>query len=190
MESFNQAAFLWLNAPAHPSAGMLYLTVFLAQGLIWAVPAGMVLGWLCGNEKMRRTLLIATASGALGLCISMVIGLAWPHPRPFMLGLGHRLIPHAADASFPSDHLTLWWAVAFSLWFKRRRLGTALALLGIPIAWARIYLGVHFPLDMLGAAVVAGFSAWFTLRQSHWYLEPLYRVALGIHRSLFGRPLP
>ncbi|HDR9283070.1 MULTISPECIES: undecaprenyl-diphosphatase [Burkholderiaceae] len=190
MESFNRAAFLWLNAPAHPGAGMLHLAVLLAQGLIWAIPAGIVLGWLCGGEKMRKTMLVATASGMLSLCISMAIGLAWPHPRPFMLGLGHRLIPHAADASFPSDHLTLWWAIAFSLWMQRGRLGAALTLLGIPVAWARIYLGVHFPLDMLGAAAVAGFSAWFTLRGSRWYLEPAYRLILGIHCSLFGRPLP
>lgn len=31
-----------------------------------------------------------------------------------MIGLGHTLITHAADSSFPSDHLTLLWAVAFS----------------------------------------------------------------------------
>mgnify|MGYP000140747466 FL=1 len=189
MESFNQAAFLWLNAPAHPYAGMLHLAVFLAQGLILAVPAGLVLGWLFGDEKLRKRMLVATASGMLGLCISMVIGLAWPHPRPFMLGLGHQLIAHAADASFPSDHLTLWWAVAFSLWLQRLRLGAAMALLGIPIAWAGIYLGVPFPLDMLGAAVVAGFSAWFTRSRSAWYLEPFYHLAIGIHRSIFGRPM-
>lgn len=62
-----------------------------------------------------------------------------------------------------------------------------MALLGAPIAWARIYLGVHFPLDMLGAAVVAAFSAWLALREARWYLGPIYRVAAFIHRRLFGR---
>lgn len=129
-----------------------------------------------------------SASGLLGLLINQIIGLAWLHPRPFMIGLGHTLIPHVADSSFPSDHLTLWWAVAFSLALQRgpRIAGVTLALLGVPIAWARIYLGVHFPFDMLGAIAVAAICAWLTLREAHWYLLPSYQLSTGIHRRLFS----
>jgi undecaprenyl-diphosphatase len=106
-----------------------------------------------------------------------------------MIGLGHTLIPHVADSSFPSDHLTLWWAVAFSFLLQRghRSIGIGLALLGVPIAWARIYLGVHFPFDMFGAISVALLSAWLTLRAAHWYLGPSYRLATGIHHRLFDK---
>lgn len=189
MESLNQALFLWLNAPEHPSALALTLAVFFAERLIWAAPLVIGVGWLRGCGRTRKAMLIATASGLLSLLINQAIGLAWSHPRPFMIGLGHSLIPHVADSSFPSDHLTLWWAVAFSLSLQRgpRIAGLALALLGVPIAWARIYLGVHFPFDMLGAVAVAALSAWLTLRETRWYLEPSYQLATGIHRWLFGR---
>ncbi|WP_421377146.1 phosphatase PAP2 family protein [Paraburkholderia sp. DD10] len=91
-----------------------------------------------------------------------------------MIDVGHTFIPHVADSSFPSDHLTLWWATVFSVLMQQgpRRAWSALALLGISIAWARIYLGVHFPFDMLGAAVVAALSAWLTLNAAHWYPPP------------------
>ncbi|MGF6916734.1 undecaprenyl-diphosphatase [Paraburkholderia sp. 40] len=189
MEHLNQTLFLWLNAPEHPNALVLTLTTFLAEWLIWIIPALIGIGWLRGNEGTRKTMLIATASGLMGLLINQLIGSAWSHPRPFMIGLGHTLIPHVADSSFPSDHLTLWWSVALSflLQQKLRRAGVALALLGAPIAWARIYLGVHFPLDMLGAIAVAALSAWLTLRAADWYLGPSYQLASGIHRRLFGR---
>lgn len=189
MESLNQTLFLWLNAPEHPSALALTLAIFFAERLIWAVPLLIGIGWLRGSEDTRKTMLVATATGLLGLFLNQVIGLAWSHPRPFMIGLGHTLIPHVADSSFPSDHLTLWWAVAFSLLLQRgpRIAGIGLALLGVPIAWARIYLGVHFPLDMLGAATVAALSSWLTLREARWYLEPSYRLATDIHRRFFGR---
>ena len=103
--------------------------------------------------------------------------------------LGQTFIPHIADSSFPSDHLTLWWAVAFSLLLQQqyRSTGIGLALLGVPIAWGRIYLGVHFPFDMLGAISVALLSAWLTLREAHWYLGPSYRLATAIHHRLFGK---
>ncbi|CAD6562159.1 Undecaprenyl-diphosphatase BcrC [Paraburkholderia kirstenboschensis] len=189
MEHLNQTLFLWLNAPEYPNALVLTLTTFLAEWLIWIIPALIGIGWLRGNEGTRKTMLIATASGLMGLLINQLIGLAWSHPRPFMIGLGHTLIPHVADSSFPSDHLTLWWSVtlSFLLQQKLQRAGVALALLGAPIAWARIYLGVHFPLDMLGAIAVAALSAWLTLRAADWYLEPSYQLAFGIHRRLFGR---
>jgi len=189
MESLNQTLFLWLNASEHPSALALMPAIFLAEWFIWTIPFLIGIGWLCGNEDTRKAMLVATASGLLGLLINQVIGLAWSHPRPFIIGLGHTLVPHVADSSFPSDHLTLWWAVAFSLMLQRgqRIAGIGSALLGIPIAWARIYLGVHFPLDMFGAAAVAAISSWLTLREVRWYLEPSYRLACGIHRRIFGR---
>ena len=106
-----------------------------------------------------------------------------------MIGLGHTLISHAADSSFPSDHLTLLWAVAFSFLMHRspRLAGIALALLGLPVAWARIYLGVHFPLDVVGAALVAVLSAWLAFREVCIYLPATYSLALSVHRILFGK---
>ena len=51
----------------------------------------------------------------VALLVNQLIGLVWQHLRPFMIGLGHSHLAHVADSSFPSDHLTLLWAVAFSL---------------------------------------------------------------------------
>lgn len=189
MEALNHTVFLWINAPEHPNTLALMLAIFFAEWLIWMVPGLIGIGWLRGSVATRKTMLVVAASGLLGLLINQVVGLVWPHPRPFMIGLGHTLIPHVADSSFPSDHLTLWWAVVFGLVMKRgsSKVWVILALLGIPIAWARIYLGVHYPLDMLGAAVVAAISAWLTLLAAPWYLGPAYRLATGVHRTLFGR---
>lgn len=189
MEAVNQTLFLWINAPARPNILGLTLAIFLAEWLIWAVPVAIGTGWLRGNGKTRQMMLVATTSGLVGMLINQLVGLVWSHPRPFMIGLGHTFIPHVADSSFPSDHLTLWWATVFSVLMQQgpRRAWSALALLGISIAWARIYLGVHFPFDMLGAAVVAALSAWLTLNAAHWYLPPVYRLAVGMHRILFSR---
>ena len=189
MEDFNHALFLWLNASEHPSTLLLVTATFFAEFAIWSLPIIIGFGWLRGNEHIRKVLLVATVSGLASLLISQIIGLVWQHPRPFMIGLGRTLISHAADSSFPSDHLTLLWAVAFSFLLHRslRLVGIALALLGLPVAWARIYLGVHFPLDMAGAALVAVLSGWLAFRQMHIYLPTVYRLTLGIHRILFRK---
>lgn len=188
MERLNQALFLLLNAGQNASGIVIDTARFLADGLIWVVPAGLIIGWLRGSSAARQVVIAATVSGLAGLLVNQMIGLVWYQPRPFEIGVGHTLIPHVQDNSFPSDHLTLIWAIAFSLLLHQpsRRAGWALALLGAPVAWARIYLGVHFPLDILGSAVVALSSAWLILVEEHRLVAPLMRLLLPFYRTIFS----
>jgi undecaprenyl-diphosphatase len=185
MEELNKALFLLLNAPAHPHAVLLAVAYGLAEWSVWLIPLTLTIGWLRGGDRIRRLMLEATASGMAGLLINQLIGMFWKHERPFMAGLGHTFLSHAADSSFPSDHLTLIWAVAFSLLLHRRPryAGLSLALLGLPVAWARIYLGVHFPLDMAGAALVALVSALLVFHENQ-AIAWLYLPVLTRYRML------
>ena len=136
MENFNHTLFFWFNAPEHPNTLLLTVATFFAEYVIWVIPALVGIGWLRGNEHTRKILLEATASGLVGLLINQLIGGLWQHPRPFMIGLGHTFIPHVADSSFPSDHLTLLWTITFSLLMhcRWRIAGMKLTLLGLPVA--------------------------------------------------------
>ena len=58
--------------------------------------------------------------------------------------------------------------------------------MGVPVACARIYLGVHFPLDILGAALVALSSAWLILTQEHRLIAPLMCLLLPPYRTIFA----
>ena len=76
-------------------------------------------------------------------------------PRPFEryslpLPLGH--VPH--DPSFPSGHAAMAFASATVLSYFRPRLAAAFFLLAVAIGFARVYVGVHYPLDVLGGAVL------------------------------------
>ncbi len=189
MESINTTLFLMLNAHALPSPPVLGLAIFLAQYLILGVPITLVAAWLRADEPQRRALVGAAVAGAVGLVMNQAIGWVWQHPRPFVMGIGHTYLSHAPDSSFPSDHLTLIWSVAFALVLEQRTrvVGVCTALLGLFVAWARIFLGVHYPMDMVGAAVVATVSAWLVTRQMPWLVVPAYRVARCVHRKFFAR---
>ncbi len=188
MEKFNQALFLLLNAPPMPAPLPLAIAMFFGEYAIWLIPATFVAAWLRGGEDLRKSLLQASTASLVGLSMNQLIGLCWQHPRPFMIGLGHGLLPHVADSSFPSDHLTVIWAIAFSLLAQRRSRGAAitLAALGLPVAWARIYIGVHFPLDMIGALAVAGLAGWLGQRHTALLIKRAYPALLGAYRRLFA----
>ncbi|GGP27135.1 undecaprenyl-diphosphatase [Silvimonas amylolytica] len=188
LEHANRALFLLMNAASQPGPVMMPLAVFAANGLIWLIPAMLVVGWLSGHVAIRRLALEAALAGALGLVMAQIVGLVMPHPRPFVMGLGHTWIEHAPDASMPSDHLTLLWSVACSFLLNpsARRLGAALWLAGLPVAWARIYLGVHFPLDMAGALVVSLLSAAICMQQREHVVALVFNLALRVYRLMFS----
>ncbi|MFC5520558.1 phosphatase PAP2 family protein [Polaromonas jejuensis] len=159
IETLNRAFFLKINAGPGTAAWIIDRAALVADDLIYLIPVLLVGLWLWGREGRRNLALRAALVAMLGIGLNQLIGLAWPHPRPFAIGLGHTWIAHAADSSFPSDHMTVFSSIGISLllggevWFGVLTLAAALC-----VGWARVFLGVHYPLDMLGAIGVALFA--------------------------------
>jgi undecaprenyl-diphosphatase len=65
--------------------------------------------------------------------------------------------PH--DGSFPSGHAATSFAAATILSFAFPRLTPYLFVLAAAVAWSRVYVGVHYPLDVLGGAVLGALVA-------------------------------
>ena len=157
LENWNQSAFLAINAGAHASALVISLAKLLANWSIYLAPILLMVAWVRRSVAVRFALLDATVAALIGLALAQVITAIWYHPRPFEICLGRQLLDHVPEASFPSDHATLLFSLALPLLFcaPARRWGAVLLTLGVVVAWSRIYLGVHFPLDMIGAFAVA-----------------------------------
>ncbi len=158
---WNKALFLALNAPASPDALLATGAELLANDVVFPVMALLVGLWVWGCVSGRAGLLATVGATLVDLGINQGLGWLWFEPRPFMAHLGHTLIAHAADNSFPSDHATFLWTIGFSLIATGTfpRWGLAVALSGFAVAWARIYVGVHFPVDMLASFLVAAVGA-------------------------------
>ena len=191
LETLNQAVFLNLNADLSTAAWKLNIAAVMADYLIFLIPLMLVSLWCWGNESQRALALKACVIAFVALGINQLLGIGWPHPRPFMMGLGNTFIPHASDSSFPSDHATVFAAVGLTLVFANGRsaAGWTILLLGICVAWARVFLGVHFPLDMLGAVAVV-VAVWVGV-------SPIWRrmggqstsILTGVYRAVLARPI-
>ncbi len=156
LESLNRAFFLKINAGPAVPAWIVDGATLIANYLIYMIPILLLGMWLWGDEPRRSLALKACLVSLLAVGFNQIIGLAWQHPRPFMLGLGHTYLTHAPDSSFPSDHVTIFAGIGLSLLFSgAARLAFLFLTAGAAVAWARVFLGVHFPLDMLGAVGIA-----------------------------------
>nr|VUD33900.1 PAP2 family protein [Raoultella sp. NCTC 9187] len=134
----------------------------------------------------HRQALFCTLSIVAALTIGALCGSLWFHPRPFMIPLGHTWIDHPADNSFPSDHGSVMFSAAFALLSLRlRALGLAVLLMALSVAWARIFLGVHFPLDMVGSVLVS--AAGVCVARAVWQVCGLRLVQIceAVDRKVF-----
>ncbi|KQZ79558.1 MULTISPECIES: phosphatase PAP2 family protein [Gammaproteobacteria] len=143
-----------------PSPAMLHLARGLADGPLILTAALLGTMLMFPRWSMRSIALKAVGVAAVALLLNLVIGAVWDRARPFVAGVGQAWVSHAATGSFPSDHLTVQWVVAGILLLNQRSRvwGIGIALLGLLMAWARIYLGVHYPGDMLGALAIGGLA--------------------------------
>lgn len=189
LEGINRGLFLALNAPDGLSGVPLNLAIGAAKYSIVVLAAVVVWSWLRGQSRDRSVLVLVVLAVLPALAINYVVGLVFFHPRPFMVHLGQTYLVHAPEASFPSDHATFMWTIAFGLlfWSPARLSSWLAALLAALTSWARIYLGVHFPFDIAGSMAVALVSVAA--------LVPLYTVAArriaepieAVYFSIIGR---
>jgi undecaprenyl-diphosphatase len=190
LEAFNQALFLKLNATPSTPAPLIGLARFIADYAIYLVPLALVAMWLSGDPRRRESALRACCVASLALGINQLIALLWPHPRPFMLGIGHTLLHHAPDSSFPSDHATIFASIALSLLVDGvRRYGVAMLLSGVGVAWARVFVGVHFPFDMAGAVAVAYVAFLLIAPLWRWFGASTTRALIAVYRKLLAWPI-
>ena len=194
LEHLNLLWFSLLNADAGLHGWRLELAVFAAKYLILLVPFGLAGLWIAGQPAQREAAVKALAATACALALNALIGLLWYHARPFTSGIGHGFLHHAPDSSFPSDHGTILFTVALVLAGARvpaaRRFGMALLPLAVVVAWARIFLGVHWPLDMLGALGVAiAVTLLFHAAPVAAWCAALAASMATLYRRLLARPI-
>ena len=154
LETWNVAVFGLLRSPADASAFLVQAGVWLAELPAYAA-ALLMLCYIARNRDGRGAFALAVALIAAWF-VKAAIGVHAYHARPFAAGFGPALIEHASSHSMPSSHVTFVWILAVVCATRGQwRLTSILFLLGCVLAWARVFVGVHWPLDMLGAAVAA-----------------------------------
>jgi len=166
----NQWAGQWLclNALA------IFLAEYLGYLLVCLLIAWLIWDLLFKKEKYQKTIKIISLSLGAALFSRLIIVeiIRWLYyrPRPFVVGQVNQLIDHSASGSFPSGHAAFFFALATVIFLSYKKVYPALKfwygagllffLASFLIGLARIFVGLHYPSDILAGALIGIFFGW------------------------------
>ena len=139
------------------------------------------------SSRVRQRYQFAVLQTALGLFLANLIvkgmNLIYFRPRPFAVMDVTRCFYRPTDSSFPSNPATVGFAMATGVYLYHRRAGLVMYGLATAFALARVYCGVHYPLDIVAGALIGSLSTLAVVRHTG-FLTPLWRSVIGIARRL------
>jgi len=207
--AWDKALFQWINGLAGHVPFIDRLFTGLADDYFVIVAmclvlVGMWFGTRKTEERPRNQLAVLMAMASLGIASGLV---AWcnllfvqndilpatplheifTRPRPFDPSSGlavNLLFYRPSDPSFPSNLAAVVFGLALAVWVVNRRMGTWLLLMAFVACFARVYVGIHYPSDILGGAAFGVLGVALTWL-FFWLLRPLVRLIMWILKALY-----
>ncbi len=163
----------WLHSP---------MAAYAVYGIV--VFAGfIVIGWWLARPRDARTMayaLLTPVAAVVAFGVQQGIVHLVAEARPYaLLPDALVLVTRTTDPSFPSDHACVTGAVAVGLFFVDRRLGWTATAAALLMAFTRVYVGAHWPLDVVAGLAVGATVSLLVVLLLRGPVERLVRWARG-----------
>jgi undecaprenyl-diphosphatase len=154
--------FEWINSKADHNAFLDHIMIFFADYLQYAFALLLVVLFLINRNYSRVIAMQAGFALVLGFAVNRVIRFFFFRDRPFVSHKVNQLVEHSPSSSFPSDHATAAFAIAFTIILCSISTRYIWGILAIGISFSRVWVGVHYPLDIMAGALNGIIMASFT----------------------------
>lgn len=142
---------------------------FFATFLIWILYAGLLVLWLIDGKIRKEQVLHALVAGAIAWTIAFLLKKFFPTVRPYVLnGRETDVLVPPTDGAFPSSHTALAFSLAVTVFLHDKKVGVWYLLAALAIGTARVLANVHYPVDILGGALIGTLVA-VVIEETHMF---------------------
>jgi undecaprenyl-diphosphatase len=146
--------------------------------------------WFVGGSAEGRLLnqkavVYALLAEILANGIVKFSNLIYFRPRPFAAMPVKMLFYEPTDSSMPSNPAAVGFAFATGVWLVNRRAGVLLYALAILLSFARVYSGVHYPLDVVSGALIGIIGGLVAVALGRQFLNPVIEWIIGLGRRIY-----
>ncbi|AGY77898.1 phosphatase PAP2 family protein [Clostridium autoethanogenum] len=176
----NMEIFRLINNLANKNSILDSIMIFFSKDVPYifmaVVAAVFILGIVKTNSDYRKIAFSTFVITVINLILSFIIGGIYYKDRPFVHNKVNLLFTHVKDASFPSDHAMGTMSIALGLGKYNNILSLMLTILSVIVGFSRVYVGQHYPMDVIGAyMIVCGTSYIYNLKLRS-KIENLYEI--------------
>lgn len=173
----NTQLFLIINSWAGQNIWLDKFMVFSADWLGYLLIAGVVLYFFKDRLKYRDMLIVSLSSAFIArFGFVTLIRYLYYNPRPFMILQDiNTLMNHEAESSFPSGHAAFYFALATGVYLYNKKAGYVYFALAGLMGFSRIFVGVHWSLDILagaGLGIAVSLCIYFFSNQARTKFRP------------------
>ncbi len=169
IQNFDEAILLWIqdvirNPVLTPI--MQFFTSLLDRGLLAFL---ICIGLLLFRRTRKLGLICSLSLIICSVLVHLILKPMFARPRPYhVLSTLITLAPRPGDFSFPSGHTNTIFAVTSVLFFAcPRKIGIPALIVSTLVGLSRLYLGIHFPTDVLAGALLGLIVGYFCCKATH-----------------------
>ncbi|MED4783641.1 undecaprenyl-diphosphatase [Brevibacillus choshinensis] len=132
----------------------------IAEYMVYVLALSVLFYWFTRTNENRLMIVCASVTFFLAELFGKVAGLLHFNQQPFAeLPDVNQLVQKAVNNSFPSDHTILFFSFCMCFWLFKKKGGIVWMLLAICVGISRIWVGVHYPADVIVGALISIGSA-------------------------------
>ena len=176
----NELLFKTINSLVGKSIWLDQLMVFSADWLGYMMILWLIIMLFRNRKDYINMVMIASVSAIFCRFVPVpLIRFLYHHQRPFEVLLNthlltlpwHISIAFGPEYSFPSGHASFYFALATGVYLYNKKAGRIYFTMAFLVGFARVFIGVHWPLDILAGAVLGIITSLITNRLYEYYIK-------------------
>lgn len=138
----------------YPSLNPVFFVI--AEYTVYVLALSALIYWFTRKNRNRLMIVCAGFTFLLAEALGKLAGTFHYNAQPFAeLSDVNQLVVKAVNNSFPSDHTILFFSFCMTYWLFRKKAGFVWMLLAICVGISRMWVGVHYPADVIVGALIS-----------------------------------